>query len=211
MSNIRFRLAKPCDAAKLADCHWHVRDRYTRGIFLLLGKRFLKTYYKIILNEPWEIVVCAENEDGKIVGFSSSTQDAEKQSGAIRKNKVRLGLSALWAILCKPTLFKEVWLRYRAVNNEEGPRYMKTSGCRGDYWCWLKEEGDSLKSFEMENAKNKMLFLLGEKEIYGEIDKVNDGVVRYQTRVNKAEIVDEYTLPDGRVRLTYRIDLSKLK
>lgn len=211
MCEIRFRLAKPCDAAKLADCHWHVRDRYTRGIFLMLGKSFLKTYYKIILNDPWEIVVCAENEDGKIVGFSSSTQDAEKQNEALKKNKSRLALSAMWAIICKPSLFKEVWMRYRSLNSDGGPHYMKKTGCRGDYWCWLKDEGDNLKSFEMENAKNKMLYLLGEKEIWGEIDKVNEGVVRYQKKVNKAEFFDEFTLPDGRVRLTYKIDLTRLK
>lgn len=211
MSNIKFRLAKPCDAKKLAECHWHVRDRYTRGIFLMLGKGFLKTYYKILLNEPWEIVVCAEREDGKIVGFSSSTQDAAKQAEAFKRHKLQLAFSAFWAIICKPSLIKEVWMRYKSISSDDGPRYMGKTGCRGDYWCWLKDEGDSLKSFEMENAKNKMLFLLGEKEIYGEIDKVNEGVVRYQKKVNKAEFLDEFTLPDGRVRLSYKIDLSKLK
>lgn len=46
MSNIRFRIAKPSDAKQITDVHWHVRDRYTEGIFLSLGKFFLKTYYK---------------------------------------------------------------------------------------------------------------------------------------------------------------------
>lgn len=59
MSNIRFRLAKPSDAKQIADCHWHVRDRYSTGIFLSLGKVFLTTFYKITLNDPYEMVVCA--------------------------------------------------------------------------------------------------------------------------------------------------------
>ena len=211
MSEIRFRLAKPSDAKQIANCHWHVRDRYTRGIFLMLGKGFLKTYYKILLNEPWEIVVCAEREDGKIIGFSSSTQNAEKQAEAFKKHKFQLAISAFWGIICKTTLAKEVWLRYKSLSSDDGPRYMCKTGCKGDYWCWMKEEGDGLKSFEMENAKNKMLYLLGEKEIWGEVDKINEGVVRYQKKVNKAEFIDEFTLPDGRERLTYKIDLTKLK
>lgn len=77
MSNIRFRIAKPSDAKQITDVHWHVRDRYTEGMFLSLGRSFLKTYYKIILNDPWEVVICAVKEDGKIVGFSSASQDAK--------------------------------------------------------------------------------------------------------------------------------------
>ena len=57
MSNIKFRLAKPSDAKQIADCHWHVRDRYTQGIFLSLGKRFLVSYYEVILNNGFEIKV----------------------------------------------------------------------------------------------------------------------------------------------------------
>ena len=73
MANIRFRLAKPSDARQLANCHWTVRDRYTDGIFLSLGKGFLRAYYEVMLDNPDEIVVCAENENGEIVGFSSGS------------------------------------------------------------------------------------------------------------------------------------------
>ena len=69
MSSIKFRLAKPSDAKQIANCHWHVRDRYSRGIFLSLGEGFLRSYYTIILNDPWEVIVCAE-KNKKIIGFS---------------------------------------------------------------------------------------------------------------------------------------------
>ena len=55
MSEIRFRLAKPSDAKEIANIHWHVRERYTQGIFLSLGESFLRAFYKIILDDPWEV------------------------------------------------------------------------------------------------------------------------------------------------------------
>lgn len=95
MSEIRFRIAKPSDATQIANCHWHVRDRYSQGIFLSLGEGFLRTYYKIILDDPWEVVVCAEREDGKIVGFTSATIDGRAQAENLRKNRIRLGLAVV--------------------------------------------------------------------------------------------------------------------
>lgn len=46
MSEIRFRLAKPSDAKEIANIHWHVRERYTQGIFLSLGESFLRAFIK---------------------------------------------------------------------------------------------------------------------------------------------------------------------
>ena len=62
MSDVKFRLAKLSDAKQIANVHWRVRDRYHKGIFLSLGERFLRTYYRIILNDPYEVVVCAINK-----------------------------------------------------------------------------------------------------------------------------------------------------
>jgi hypothetical protein len=90
MGKIKFRLAKPSDAKQMTDCHWTVRDRYTDGIFLSLGKSFLRAYYEIVLNDPNEIVVCAENENGEIVGFSSGSLDAESQVKTIKKQRATI-------------------------------------------------------------------------------------------------------------------------
>ena len=89
MSEIRYRLAKSSDAKEIANVHWHVRDRYTQGIFLSLGKHFLRTYYRIILDDPWEVVVCAEKDDGKIVGFASTTINARLQADNLKKHKMK--------------------------------------------------------------------------------------------------------------------------
>jgi hypothetical protein len=212
MSEIRFRLAKPSDAKQIANCHWHVRDRYSQGIFLSLGEGFLKTYYKIILDNPWEVVICAENEDGKIIGFSSATLDASSQAINLRQHKVRLGLAAIGAIIRKPSLFREVWQRYKSLgDNNDAPSFVHTEGARGEYWCWLKEEEDSLMSVDLDKAKGNVMYALGCREIFFEVDKFNKQVYKYHTKVRKAEPIEEITLPDGRVRVLLKRELKANK
>ena len=88
MSEIKFRLAKPSDAMQIAEVHYHVRDEYGEGFFAHVNKDFLKQYYKIILNDPYQIVVCAEL-DHKIIGFSSGSLDVSQEFKGFRKHKWR--------------------------------------------------------------------------------------------------------------------------
>lgn len=209
MSNIRFRLAKPSDAKQIANCHWHVRDRYSQGIFLSLGEGFLKAYYKVILNDPWEVVICAENDKGEIVGFCSATLDGRAQAKNLRKHKIKLGLAAVNAILIHPYLLKEVWLRYKSLNSSNSQKFLTIDGVRGEYWCWRKED-DSLKSAEMDKVKNQILYDLGCRELFFEVDKFNKQVYKYHIKVNKAEPVEEITLPDGRERVLFKQIIKRL-
>ena len=73
MAKYKLRLAKPSDAKEIANLHYSIREQGAPGIFAMMGKPFLKKYYKIVLNDPNEVVICAENEKGQIVGFNSST------------------------------------------------------------------------------------------------------------------------------------------
>ena len=201
MSEIRYRLAKPSDAKAIADVHWHVRDRYTQGIFLSLGKGFLKSYYKVVLNDPWEVVVCAVNESGRIVGFASTSLDAKKRYANIKQHKITLGIAAIKVILCHPSLFKDLWQRYKSLlGKNNGGQFVHTEGVRGGYWCWLKSD-DSLKSFEMSQVKNNILRELGVNELFFEVDKFNKAVYKFHLKVNRAEPIEEIILPDGRVRV----------
>lgn len=211
MSKIRFRIAKPSDAKQIANCHWHVKDRYSQGIFLSLGEGFLRTYYKIVLDDPWEVVVCAQRDDGKIVGFSSATIDGRAQADNLRRHKISLGFAAAKAIILHPRLFKEVWLRYKSLKQgDEGQRFVTTDGVRGEYWCWLKEE-ESLLSVDLDQAKGHILYDLGYRESFFEVDKFNKQVYRFHLKVNKAEPVEEITLPDGRVRVLFKTKLKPSK
>ena len=208
MGEIRFRLAKPSDAKQIANCHWHVRDRYSQGIFLSLGEGFLRAYYKVILDDPWEVVTCAV-KDGKIVGFSSATLDAASQSINIRRHKVRLGFAAIGAVIRKPSLLSAVWLRYKSLSNrKDAPEFVHTEGARGEYWCWLKEEEDNLLSVDLDNAKGSIMYALGCREIFFEVDKFNKQVYKYHTKIRKAEPIEEITLPDGRARVLLKRELK---
>ena len=211
MSEIIFRLAKPCDAKQIANCHWHVRDRYRQGIFLSLGEGFLRAYYKIVLNDPWEVVVCAVNKEGKIVGFTSSTIDAEAQAKNLRNHRIILGLFAAKYLILNPHLIKEVWRRYRSLNPSNNvPSFIHTSGVRGEYWCWDKND-DSYQSVELSKIGDGILYDLGYKESFFEVDILNKAVYKYHIKINKAQPLEEMTLPDGRVRVLFKKELSPKK
>lgn len=206
---ILFRIAKPSDAKQIANCHWHVRDRYSHGIFLALGEHFLRTYYSITLNDPWELIVCAVDENNNIIGFASTSMDARAKSENLKKHKIKLGLSALWSLLSRPSLIKPVIQRYRSLNsNNKVPKFITNEGVRGGYWCWRKDD-DSLMSVELSNIKNRILFNLGVRELFFEVDKCNKAVYRFHIKVNKAIPVEEIILPDGRVRVLMKKYLSE--
>ena len=204
MNEIRYRIAKPSDAKEIADVHWHVRDRYKEGLFLSMGKGFLKAYYKVILNDPWEVVVCAVNENGKILGFISNSLDAKERYRNIKNHKLRLGFAAIKSVFFHPSVIKGIFLRYKSLNsNNSDVRFCNTEGVRVGYWCWLKDD-DSLKSVELNRVSGKILRSLGVEVIYFEVDKFNKAVYKFNIKVNKAEPIEEITLPDGRVRVLMR-------
>lgn len=199
MGDIRFRLAKPSDAKQLANCHWHVRDRYSQGIFLSLGKPFLRKYYKIILDDPYEVVVCAEHKTMGIVGFCNATLDAKAQAERLKKHVLGLGFSAVWSLFTHPSLIKSVWQRYRSLSGN-GPQFVHVEGVRGEYWCWMKEANDSFLSVELGDALKNVVNDLGIKELYSEVDKFNKHVYKYLTMKKNIEVIEEIKLPDGRER-----------
>lgn len=209
MANIRFRLAKPSDARQLANCHWTVRDRYTDGIFLSLGKGFLRAYYEVMLDNPDEIVVCAENENGEIVGFSSGSLNAESQAKAIRSHKVKLGVAALGGIIQHPSYLMGVWQRYRSLNNKGNQHYLHMVGARSEYLCWKKGADGTINMMLLDKIKFNMMHELGIKEVFFEIDRHNERLFNAQLRDKTISLLSEYELPDGRIRGLFKKVLTK--
>ena len=207
MSKIRFRLAKPSDAKQIANCHWHVRDRYTEGIFLSLGKQFLRAYYHVILDDPNEIIVCAENMDGEIVGFSSGSLNAESQVVSIRSHKVKLGFAALLGLIRHPSFIKGVWQRYTSLKSTGDHKFLHMKGARSEYLCWKKGAEGSISMMLLDKIKFKMMHELGIKEVFFEIDRQNERLFNAQQRMKNITLLEEYTLPDGRIRGLFRMDL----
>lgn len=209
MSKIKFRLAKPSDAKQIASCHWHVRDRYTEGIFLSLGKGFLTAYYEVILDDPNEIVVCAENEEGRIVGFSSGTLDAASQSKRLRQNVLKLGFWAMIGVIQHPSFMKGVLQRYKSLKDDEAPQFVHTEGPRTDYLCWEKGEPNSIAMMSMEKVKLNIMYEFGVREVYFETDQQNERLYKYYLRDKSVELVHEYQIPDGRIRGLFKRVLTK--
>ena len=106
MAKYKLRLAKPSDAKEIANLHYSIREQGAPGIFAMMGKPFLKKYYKIVLNDPNEVVICAENEKGQIVGFNSSTLDAKvlfrsSADGQSEEKKGSTGFRCIYFYPCK--------------------------------------------------------------------------------------------------------------
>lgn len=212
MSNIKFRLAKPSDAKQIAYVHYHIRDKYDQGFFAQVNFNFLKHYYKVMLYDPNEVIVCAEDENGEIVGFSSGSLDAAKQMETMRKHKLSFVLPYLMTALSNPSIIKGGIDRLRSIKGETKNRYVSTEGPRIEYWGWLPDtEGG-----ESPVVMQEMLFLLlktfGAQKLFFEVDKINKKVLKFHKR-NGAIESSAYSLPDGRerVELYYDMDTFRFK
>ena len=95
MSNTNFRLAKPSDADRIAEIQQKIKEVNDLGIFCRMGHSFLKTYYKILINDPTTVFICVENSNGLICGYTFTVLDAERQTNNLKKHKLRLAISAI--------------------------------------------------------------------------------------------------------------------
>lgn len=207
---MKYRLAKPVDYKSIVELHYAIRETYSVGIFAQLGKLFLKKYYKIILNDRNSVIVCAEDDNGVMQGFSSATLDVESELTNIRRHKIGLGLAAVTSIICKPFLIRHLIDRYNIIKNNSNTKIISTKGARSEYWAWSATNPDSVSSVEMYFAHLNILKSLGVKEVFGEVDKVNKKILLFH-RANGCEIIDQITLPDGRDRIIFKTDLVKWK
>jgi hypothetical protein len=209
MGEIRFRLAKPSDAKQIANVHYHVRENYAQGFFAHVNFSFLIQYYKVILNDPSQIVVCAEVE-GSIVGFSSGSLDVSNEFKNIRKHKFSFVIPLLNSAFFNPKIIKAAIDRFKSTGGNRDKEFVSMNGARNEFWAWLPNRDDSYMSIYTQEL---MLFIMkqfGVKEVYGEMDIVNERIVKLQTR-NGSKIQEKITLPDGRVRIRCVMDLDEHK
>lgn len=207
MNNITFRLAKPSDAKQIAYVHYHIRDKYDQGFFAQVNYSFLKQYYKVVLNDPGEVVVCAEDEKGRIVGFSSGSLDSKRQFHLMRKNKFSFILPLLTSALSNPALIKAAIDRFKSTKGESTNEYVITEGARVEYWGWLPGRDDSDQSILMQDIMFNIMKLLGADKLYFEVDRINKRILKFH-KLNGAEEVKSYTMSDGRERVELMYNLN---
>ncbi|MEG0108669.1 MAG: hypothetical protein RR705_07440 [Lachnospiraceae bacterium] len=212
MSNIKFRLAKPSDAKHIAYVHLHIRDKYDKGFFAQVNYSFLKQYYKVMLNDPYEVVVCAEDETGKIVGFSSGSLHAEKQFRTMRDHKYSFVCSLMTSAFSNPRIIKSAFDRFKSTKGESENKYVISKGARAEYWGWLTGRTDTDQSVIMQEIWLYFMKLLGAKQIFFEVDKVNKRIYKYH-KINGAEELSNFIMPDGRERVefVYNMDSYSFK
>lgn len=207
MSKIQFRLAKPSDAKQIAYVHYHIRDKYDQGFFAQVNYSFLKQYYKVVLNDPCEVVICAEDENQKIVGFCSASLDAERQFKRMRANKWSFVIPLFTSALSNPKLIKSALDRFKSTSGESDNEYVTSKGARSEYWGWLPDGKDSENSVVMQDIMYYLLKMLGVEILYFEVDKINKKVFKFH-KINGAEELKTYTMPDGRERVELIYNLN---
>jgi hypothetical protein len=207
---MKYRLATHKDIEEIVALHYDIRKIYPVGIFAQLGKSFLRQYYKIILSSPNEVVVCAENEKGEVLGFCNGSLNVEKFFFALQKHKIALGLAALIDVIKKPKLVKELINRYSATKNEASAKFTFTIGARGGYWAWSINNPAPEYSIEMHDF---FLTILKERSVdtlYIEVDVINKQIFLFH-KLNGAKIIETITLSDGRERAMMKYDLINRK
>ena len=76
----------------------------------------------------------------------------------------------------------EVIDRYKSLDKKNKIKFIHNEGVRGEYWCWLKNEDDGVKSIEMGHVKENIIYNLGYRELFFEVDKFNKRVYKFYTK-----------------------------
>ena len=204
---IRFRLAKASDVKQIAELHYRVRDTYSVGYFAQMGFSFLKRYYKIVLDDPYEVVVCAE-DDGIVCGFFSASLDINKQMERLNKKKWLLLIAAIPSFILRPSLIRATYKRYRVSRHQDDERLLPKEGARSEYWMWDASNRNSSNSVALWNTSLDILYKLGVKKFPIDVDDVNQKVMKFHL-LNKAVVKEHIKLSDGRERTILEYDLAE--
>ncbi len=207
MSVINFRLAKPSDAKQIAYVHYHIRDKYDLGFFAKVNRAFLTQYYKVVLDDPCEVIVCAEDENQNIVGFSSGSLDSERQFKMMRKKKFSFVLPLLTSAISNPRLITSALDRFKSIKGKSENEYVSSKGARVEYWGWMPGRDDSDNSIVMQDILFHTMKMLGADKLYFEVDKINKRIFKFH-KINGAEEVKTFVMPDGRERVELVYDMN---
>lgn len=206
---VRFRLAKTKDIGAIANLHFQASKDQPGGFLFKLGPFFIKAYYSIAINEPHNILLCAESTSGEILGFISGSTVAEEHLLALRRHWIKLGLSAIIPVLIRPFLLSSIWKRFRFINGDNGAtQFCAGHGARIEFWGWKKDDPFSFMSINMLESMLKIMQIFGAKQVFGEVDETNTRLVKMHKLMGCEKVFDLGEV-DGRYRAIYVHDLEK--
>ena len=208
---MRYRIVKLRDLDIVVKLHYAVRENYPVGIFSSLDSFFLKQYYRVLIKDINSIIICSEDDNGRVVGFCSATLDVEKQFYNLKKKRFLLGISAIPSIIKNPSILGKLIKRYESINNK-GKQFISKEGARLEYWVWSKKNTDSVSSLIMHEVLLKTISSLEVKKINFEVDSINKNVFKFH-KLNGAIELDRIILEDNRERvlMQYNFDTRKTK
>jgi hypothetical protein len=203
---MNLRLANRNDANQLAQLHELSSAKQPGGFMFRLGRAFLSQYYRALIDEGSCIILCATDASDKLIGFVAGSLDAKARLTALKRNRFRLLVASLPAFIRHPSLMREVYVRQNAGSADESEMgFVVQSGAHEEFWAWLPDHGSG--AIELHLKWLSLMRLLGARTISGEVDKVNDVIVRAH-RMLGARVIREFTTPDGRERLLIQYQLK---
>lgn len=202
-----FRIAKRSDAKQIAKLHYSVRNSHSMGYFSQMKLPFLQQYYNIILDNPYSVVICAENDKGIILGFCSASIKYDSEIDSLKRHWFRLGLAAISSFLFNPKLILETIKRFKSAK-AKSEDFITKECARGEYWVWNSKEEDSKMSIIMDEKHLSILQVLGVKDLFLEVDVENKNVYNF-VKLNGAILDRKIILADRRERHVLHYDLTK--
>jgi hypothetical protein len=198
---LKLRLANKSDIKSLAKTHLICGKLQPDGFMHQLGLGFLKTYYRILLNEKGSVIVIAEDENGIVHGFCSGSLAAEKHLDELKRNQIKLAFSLIPALIKSPKIIGKLLARNRFVKSAgQSTSFGISQGSRCEYWAWRPESRNLVISILMFETWLNIVFELGSASIKGEVDILNKYVLRIH-KIIGAKVIDELILSDGRKRV----------
>ncbi len=203
---MKVRLANRNDAPCLAELHEQSSAKQPGGFMFRLGRKFLSKYYRFLIDDGSSLILCATDDSGRLIGFVAGALDAEGRMESLKKRRLQLFLASLPALLRHPSLIREVLARQNSESvDESGTGYVVQAGAHEEFWAWIPEHNGG-GAIELHLKWLSLMRLLGAETISGEVDKVNDAIMRTH-RMLGAKVVKEFVTPDGRERvlIQYRL------
>ena len=205
---MKLRIAKKKDAVGLAEIYLRTASELPESFLPSLGCGFLMRYYQILISEPGSVVICLEDESGRIVGFASGTTAMEEHTAALARSRLTLVLSALPAIARRVSILVGMYKRFRSVRcSSEKDAFVLSRGPRLEYWGCIKGTVSPTEAIELMRAWLAIFRRLGGYTVSCEVDLSNDRVLRIHKAFG-ARVERKFTTGDGRERFVLKYDLN---
>jgi hypothetical protein len=198
---MKFRIAKRSDIASLAKIHMECGKFQPDGFMHNLGFCFLKTYYRLLIEEKNSIILLAEDDDGFIHGFNSGTLTAEEHLDTMKRNRIKIAFSLIPAFIKSPNILRNLVIRNNYIKSGgHSGRFGITKGPRVEYWAWRPNSKNPETAITLLESWLMIVFELGFNSAKGEVDIVNKNILKIHLLLG-AKVIEELELPDGRKRV----------